>query len=148
MIDVGKEVPVPRGAIKLTKNTLKFLLSKFGLENKDVSVYFCNERTIIDLNTQYRFNEEPTDVLSFTGEGDFLGEIIICVPVALRQAEESGVDWQVEFAMLIVHSFLHLLGYDDETEEGFAEMVEVQNKLLRELGYEESSIGRLIPNSR
>jgi len=48
--------------------------------------------------------------------------------VALRQAEESGVDWQVEFAMLIVHSFLHLLGYDDETEEGFAEMVEVQNK--------------------
>jgi len=67
---------------------------------------------------------------------------------ALRQAEESGVDWQVEFAMLIVHSFLHLLGYDDETEEGFAEMVEVQNKLLKELGYEESSIGRLIPNSR
>jgi probable rRNA maturation factor len=54
----------------------------------------------------------------------------------------------VEFAMLIVHSFLHLLGYDDETEEGFAEMVEVQNKLLKELGYEESSIGRLIPNSR
>jgi len=41
-----------------------------------------------------------------------------------------------------------LLGYDDETEEGFAEMVEVQNKLLKELGYEESSIDRLIPNSR
>jgi len=35
--------------------------------------------------------------------------------------------------MLVVHSFLHLLGYDDETEEGFAEMVEVQNKLLKEL---------------
>jgi probable rRNA maturation factor len=148
VIDVGKEVAVPRGAIKLTKNTLKALMQRFGLQKKDVSVYFCDERTIMDLNSQYRFNDAPTDVLSFAGEDDFLGEIIICVPVALRQAQESNVGWQVEFAMLLIHSFLHLLGYDDETEEGYNEMVSIQNQILKEFGYEESAINRLLPDSR
>jgi probable rRNA maturation factor len=148
VIDVGKETSVPRGAIKLTKNTIKYLMHRFSVEGKSVSVYFCTERTIIDLNTQYRLNESPTDVLSFMGDDDFLGEIIICVPVALKQAEESNVSWEAEFTMLLVHSFLHLLGYDDETVEGYEEMVSMQNEILRELGYEESTIDRLLPDSR
>ncbi|NPV88429.1 rRNA maturation RNase YbeY [Coprothermobacteraceae bacterium] len=146
MIDVGKEVPLPRGAVKLTKSTLAYLMDRFGVQ-KDVSVYFCDERTIKDLNSHYRGKDYTTDVLSFVGEGDFLGEIVICVPVAMAQAEESNVTWEAELAMLLTHSFLHLLGYDDETEEGYKQMVALQNSILKDMGYEESTIDRLVPSS-
>ncbi len=74
------------------------------------------------LNRRYRGKDRATDVLSFSfREGsfshiqpDFLGDIVICVPVAVRQAAETGHSVSREIDMLLIHGLVHLLGYDHE----------------------------------
>jgi probable rRNA maturation factor len=90
------------------------------------------------LNRAYRGKDEPTDVLSFSlrevsaGETPVdlclleeeppLGEVYISVPTALRQAQTEGRSLEEEVAFLAVHGVLHLLGYEDETRQGYEQM--------------------------
>ena len=90
----------------------------------------CDDAFIQQLNAQYRGLDRPTDVLSFgqeDGEDEgpgprVLGDIVISLPTARRQAERAG--WPVgnEVTLLAIHGLLHLLGHDDETDEGAREM--------------------------
>jgi rRNA maturation RNase YbeY len=80
------------------------------------------------LNERYRHLDKPTDVLSFPGEespeGRHLGDIIIAVPIAQRQALEAGHDLLRELRVLALHGILHCLGYDHETDDGQMDRVE------------------------
>ncbi len=97
------------------------------------------------LNLQYRGYDKPTDVLSFAqrdsvadappppslpGEPDPLGDVIISVETAARQAEQHKVPLEKELALLTVHGILHLLGYTDDTEEGAEEMRVREREIL------------------
>lgn len=81
------------------------------------------------LNRTYRGIDAPTDVLSFSfREGPFsgvrpelLGDIVVCVPVAERQAREEGEPFDRAVDRLLVHGLLHLLGYDHEQGRAAAE---------------------------
>ena len=92
--------------------------------NFEVSLTLCDDEYIKELNTEYRDKNKSTDVLSFP-MFDFdtpdtmtlLGDIVISVPTARRQAYEYGHSELREFVFLCVHSSLHLLGYDHETSE-------------------------------
>lgn len=83
---------------------------------------FTGERAMRTLNRAYRGKDASTDVLSFSfREGAFghvrpelLGDIVICVPVAVRQARESGETLDGVIDRLLVHGLLHILGYDHE----------------------------------
>jgi probable rRNA maturation factor len=84
-------------------------------------------------NAQYRGKNYPTDVLSFfCGEdqpdGFYLGDILICMPVAVEQARENGMDLDTELFTLMVHGILHLAGYDHEEDDGV--MMAEQKRLL------------------
>ncbi|MCE5260257.1 MAG: rRNA maturation RNase YbeY [Chloroflexi bacterium] len=96
------------------------------------------------LNQQYRHIDEPTDVLSFSAmEGadfitpdeypPYLGDIIISLPTAERQALEAGHTLEKELALLAVHGCLHLLGFDHTDEFDQTRMWQVQEQILREL---------------
>ena len=89
------------------------------------------------MNRAYRGYDKPTDVLSFAqndsvddappapkipGLPEQLGDVIISVDTAVRQAKTHGLNLEDELALLAVHGVLHLLGYEDETVEGSAEM--------------------------
>lgn len=88
----------------------------------EVVVSLVGEREIHRLNARYRGKDRPTDVLAFaTREGErmpggeqLLGDIVIGVPVARRQAVERGRSLAEELRVLFVHGLLHLLGYDHE----------------------------------
>jgi probable rRNA maturation factor len=92
----------------------------------EVSVTFCDEKYIKDLNKTYRGIEKETDVLSFPlyEKGEFtyeecamgasLGDIVISIPRAREQAIEIGNSFVKEATFLAIHSTLHLLGYDHE----------------------------------
>lgn len=74
------------------------------------------------LNSRYRGIRSVTDVLSFPladdnfpASHDLLGDIVICIPVALVQAKHFGVNFYDELLRLFVHGLLHLIGYDHET---------------------------------
>lgn len=85
------------------------------------------------LNGRYRRKDKSTDVLAFpTAAGSpLLGDIVVSVPYARRQARRRGEPTSREIDRLLVHGFLHLLGYDHETDEG--EMDALEARIRRRL---------------
>ena len=91
-----------------------------------VTLAFVSDRAMRELNRRWRGKRGTTDVLSFPsgqeefekGEGATLGDVVISVEQAARQAAEHGLDFDGEVAQLILHGLLHLCGYDHETDSG------------------------------
>ncbi len=108
------------------------LAKRYRLADPEVSLAFVGERAIRTLNRKFMKKDRPTDVLSFPlGEkgpdGKFyLGDIVIAVPVAVRQARQKGHGLDRELRLLAIHGFLHLLGFDH-----FAGIEEEEQKLHR-----------------
>ena len=105
-----------------------------------VTVAFVSDRAMRELNRRWRGKQGTTDVLSFpSGQEEFeraeglsLGDVVISVEQAERQAAEHGLDFEGEVAQLILHGLLHLCGYDHETDSG--EMNALELTLRRRLG--------------
>jgi rRNA maturation RNase YbeY len=107
-------------------------------EGREVSVLFCGDRRMAGLNGHWRRRPRSTDVLAFpTGQSDrrFLGDIVIAVPYATRQARRRGEPPSREMDRLLLHGYLHLLGYDHETDQG--EMEALEARLRRRLDISE-----------
>ncbi|HEX8250037.1 MAG TPA: rRNA maturation RNase YbeY [Pyrinomonadaceae bacterium] len=109
-------------------------------KGKDLTVAFVSDRRIKELNKIFRDKNKPTDVLSFPYETDrydyletenFLGDIVISVEQAARQAQENNLTLENEIKQLILHGILHLVGYDHESDGG--EMNRLELKLRRQL---------------
>lgn len=81
--------------------------------NKNLNVVLLDDRGIRQLNRQHLNRDCSTDVISFIGEGDLLGEIAISVDTAIRQSRQRGIPVANELALLAVHGLLHLDGHDD-----------------------------------
>ena len=115
-------------------------------DGQEVSLLLCDDAAIRALNRDYRDHDQPTDVLSFAQEeGDALplglaedalphplGDVIISVETARRQARSHGWTLQEEVEALLVHGMLHLLGYDHPTPEDQAIMRAREDALLGE----------------
>ena len=116
-------------------------------ENADeleIGLLITDDDTIRQLNRDYRGINAPTDVLAFSmreGEdaehyAELLGDLVISVPTAARQADERGHSTAYELAFLAVHGTLHLLGYDhmtdDEAESMEAREAEIMVRLTNE----------------
>ena len=114
----------------------------------ELSLRLTNDTEIQALNSQFRHLDKPTDVLSFAAmEVDFpeieveagdlavyLGDIIISVDTAVRQAPEHGYSLRRELAWLASHGLLHLLGWDHTDEESLLIMLEQQETFLAQSG--------------
>ena len=114
---------------------LAALLRREGvIGDPEVSIVLCDDDFIQSLNAQYRGKDRPTDVLSFAQDDPaLLGDIVISLPTAARQAEAAGWTLENEVTLLGVHGLLHLLGHDDETAEGVWEMQRKTEAVLREM---------------
>lgn len=91
-------------------------------ENRDVSIVFVGDMRIQALNKAYRRKDKVTDILSFDGDSDFFGEIIIDYAQIKRQAKIFSKNVKDELVFILIHGLLHLQGYDDKTEKGRVEM--------------------------
>lgn len=98
---------------------------------KEVSVAFVSEAVIRRLNRIYRGIDKPTDILTFAGEGNFLGEILINYKLIKKQARESGVGARDELIFILAHGLLHLMGYKDNTEAGRIKMIKKGEEFIR-----------------
>lgn len=109
-------------------------------EGAGVTLAFVSDRAMRELNRRWRGKRGTTDVLSFPAaqdeferaEGLTLGDVVISVEQAARQAGEHGLEFDGEVAQLILHGLLHLCGYDHETDDG--EMNALELSLRRRLG--------------
>ncbi|KAJ8751147.1 hypothetical protein K2173_016328 [Erythroxylum novogranatense] len=114
-----------------------------GFESIELSVLLCNDEFIRKLNKEWRDEDHATDVLSMSQhvpELDLpvlmMGDIVISVETAARQAEERGHTLLDEIRILLVHGLLHLLGFDHEiSEEAETEMEKAEEQLLKILGW-------------
>ena len=113
------------------------LLKGANVPDAQVSLTLCDDTTITELNAKWRGKDQPTDVLSFPLDDEvMLGDLVISVDTAAKQAEARGHSVRDELRVLLVHGLLHLLGYDHETgADDLAEMAEAEQRLLRRLGW-------------
>ncbi|MEO8196442.1 MAG: rRNA maturation RNase YbeY [Thermoanaerobaculia bacterium] len=112
---------------------LEDLVAELAVGFDTVGVRFAGDRTVRRLNREFRGKDKATDVLSFPGEespeGRHLGDIVISIPTAERQANERGAALEDEVKLLLLHGVLHCLGHDHETDQG--EMERLESRLRR-----------------
>jgi len=118
---------------QLIRNAAKETLLYEGIDpdKVELSIVLTDDSDLQRLNKEYRGLDKPTDVLSFFQEDDFmpvssakkiLGDIVISLDTAEFAVDETRT-LSDEVCWLVIHGVLHLLGYDDETEKGYNEMV-------------------------
>ena len=106
-----------------------------GQNGASATIAFVSDKTIRQLNRQFRGVDKATDVLSFPADdpdNSNLGDIAISVDTASAQAKENGLTFDEEVAQLILHGLLHLSGYDHETDNG--EMNRLELRMRKKLG--------------
>ncbi len=121
--------------IRFNRNNLKkFIrekLRELNVKEKEINIVLTDDEYIRSLNKNYRGMDSSTDVLSFSMDENILwGDIYISLDTALKQAEEHGWDLEREIKFLAIHGLLHLLGYNDEDEEGYNTMMKLAEELL------------------
>ncbi len=128
-------------AREIINEIVKELKSKKDFE---VTISIVSDKEIKLLNKQYRGKDKVTDVLTFSqqegenlilpkGRDNYLGDILICYPQIKRQAKIYKKSIKAEFTLLLIHGFLHLLDYEDETAKGFLKMNQLQKKILAKI---------------
>jgi probable rRNA maturation factor len=115
------------------------LVLRFAKRKGNVSVAIVSDAVMKKYNYAFRKKNTPTDILSFaeqdseTPSPDFVGELIIDFDQIKRQAKTFGHSLQWELAFIVIHGTLHLVGYEDETEEGRKEMEKIGYRLIKKM---------------
>ena len=121
-------------------NDIDEFIAYFSVEKIDVEVSFCTAEQIKDLNYKFRKKDSETNVLSFPAESSIgiqsacCGEVIICYEVLNNEAKESSKNIANHFKHLLIHSFLHLLGYEHDKENDAILMESEEIKFLSKIG--------------
>jgi rRNA maturation RNase YbeY len=112
---------IPAAYAAQVRKSARKLVKLLDLAERELSILLTDEGEMQELNRAYRGKDRPTDVLSFSqSEGpavprsSLLGDLVLCPPVAERQAKERGHPTAHELDILLVHGLLHLLGHDHE----------------------------------
>ena len=117
---------------RLTSRWLKLVAEAEGKRIGDISVVFCSDKYLLDINQKYLKHNYYTDIITFDYcEGNRLsGDLFISVDSVLANAAEYGVDFTEELNRVIVHGLLHLIGYDDHADEDITQMRAKENASL------------------
>ncbi len=131
---------------KIIRRLARTILRELNQLDKEIGILFVDDRQIRELNQRYFKSDRPTNVISFPmAQGEFseinpqlLGDVVISMETAVREAEESGLSLEEEVAFLLIHGILHLTGYD-HTGRDRPRMAGVQEAILSKLGLTEGS---------
>lgn len=128
----GRKLPV-----RELKKTGRRILELLNQNQAELSIALVKNREIQRLNARYRHKNEPTDVLSFPSGGvlpeglRLLGDVVISVEQAEKQARERGKTLMEEMESLLIHGILHLLGYDHERSQRDAKIMRGMERKIR-----------------
>ncbi len=117
------------------------ILEKLGETECELSLLLTDDVAIQELNRTYRKLDQPTDVLSFPQDEEavnergetLLGDVVISVETAARQAEEHHLNFNEELILLAIHGILHLLGYDHERSPQDARVMQDKTQAIFEI---------------
>ena len=133
----AQEIPMPSYSGSIIDYALK-VLDEIKRNNWELSILLCDDRTIKELNNQYRNKNEPTDILSFnlgeTIQDTYLpGDIVISLDTLRENADFFKIPQDEELRRLIIHGILHLDGMEHETIEPNEPMLLLQEEILNKL---------------
>ena len=141
-------VTLPRGYKSLLRRAASLALASGGFQRRgEIGVTLVEKAEIRRLNRTFRENDRETDVLSFPLSDDpfhpapedvvrgavLLGYVIVCPAVLVAQAKDFGVSFREEMCRMVIHSVLHLLGYDHLKPKERKDMFALQEKVLADL---------------
>jgi rRNA maturation RNase YbeY len=112
------------------------ILSDVGEASAELGIVFVGDQRMRGLNRRYRGKDHATDVLAFAMReashfnADVLGDVVIAVPTAARQAKQGQHSLDEELAVLLVHGILHLCGYDHERSEKEARRMHRRERMI------------------
>jgi len=127
-----QDISFPFKEKRLTSRWLKLVASSEGKQLGDVSVIFCSDNYILDVNKKYLKHNYFTDIITFDYcEGKRLsGDLFISIDSVRENAAFYGTQFADELNRVIVHGLLHLVGYDDHSPEDIAVMRAKENHYL------------------
>ena len=124
----------------MIRRVVQTILKELNHPDKEIGILFVDDRQIRELNERYLKVNRPTNVISFPmAQGEFseinpqlLGDVVISVETATKEAQESGLSLEEEIAFLLIHGILHLMGHD-HTRGGQQRMAMAQERLFSRL---------------
>jgi probable rRNA maturation factor len=149
-VDISSESVEPPSWLPAVEGFVKRVLERLEISGWELSILFCDDTFIRNLNAEYRGIDAPTDVLSFSQtegpgadhplpspageEGPVAaGDIVISLDTLYRQAAEYEVELEEELKRLLIHGILHLAGHDHGEKHDDGEMTGIQEGLLSQL---------------
>jgi probable rRNA maturation factor len=149
-VDISSESVEPPSWLPAVEGFVERVLDRLGISGWELSILFCDDTFIHNLNAEYRGIDAPTDVLSFSqtegpgvehplpsraGEATPVaaGDIVISLDTLYRQAAEYEVPLEEELKRLLIHGILHLAGHDHGEKHDDGEMMGIQEGLLSQL---------------
>jgi probable rRNA maturation factor len=111
----GLDRALTRGLPRRLRTVGQRTLRRQRVRDRTLSILVTDDAEMRALNRRWRGVDRTTDVLSFEGGGEVLGDVVLCLCAAQRQADRLGVSLPGELARLLVHGTLHLLGHDHRT---------------------------------
>ena len=138
-VDIVEGSPQWKGLAELLSGALAAAAAEEGAKGS-VSLLLGDDAAIAALNSEFRGKEGPTNVLSFSPaagepvEEGFLGDIALAAETVATEAEIQGKQFQHHAAHLVVHGFLHLLGYDHQNPAEATRMEGRERAILHSLG--------------
>ncbi len=136
LLDFNKRVKCPWTESEVEK--VFSLIQKKIKVSGELEVNIVGDKEIKNINFRYRGLNKVTDVLSFAWQEEkliktaSLGQIYICYPQIVRQAKEVKVSAKEEFARMLTHGFLHIMGYDHEEKKDATRMFKIQEEIVGE----------------
>jgi len=116
----------------MLKRSTKVILDRLKTNDWDIHILLVGDKRIRHYNQRYLKHDCVTDVISFPiQESGVLGDVLISVPQANRQAREQGHSLKKELMILIIHGVLHILGYDHQRKSDAKKMWRKTNSLLK-----------------
>ena len=154
-IDIQVQSPL-WNAQPLAEQTIRDAISAaagaLSTESGEVSILLTDDSEIARLNRDWRGIDKPTNVLSFpasrVGQGDkLLGDIVIAYETLERESTDESRDFLHHLAHLAVHGFLHLIGFDHETDAQAEEMEGLESRIMMRLNMPDPYVARESDNA-
>ena len=140
-INTSLETPAKNQLLKWVSAALVEQSLSDNKTDAELSILIVDTEESQTLNRDYRQQDKPTNVLSFPAElPDFvdiplLGDLVICAPIVVKEAQEQNKTATSHWAHMVVHGTLHLLGYDHIGDDAADTMEALEVQILKQLGF-------------
>jgi len=131
----SKDIAFPKIQQSKIQKWIQEIIAEYSKTPADISYIFTSDRYLLKINQEYLQHDYYTDIITFDySEDDTIsGDLFISLDTVLSNAKKYKVDYLKELHRVIIHGILHLLGFNDKTEEENAQMRQLEDAALKKL---------------